>query len=94
MRYHYGLGVGHTYLFGIGEQAANNTHGHGPILEDEDYDGLESLIPDSHGVLAEPDSKDSSFDHDSEMDDSGDDIGDDESNDKEHLQLNNMYGFR
>jgi hypothetical protein len=90
MRYHYGLGVGHTYSFGISEQAANNTHGCGPILEDEGYEGLENLTPDSHGVLAEPDSEDSSSDCDSETDDSEDDVGDDE----ERLQLNDMYGFR
>jgi hypothetical protein len=91
MRYHYGLGVGHTYSFGIGEQAANNTYGYKPMLEDNDYEGL---VPDSHGVLVEPDSEDSSFDHDSETDGSeDDDIGDDESNDEERLQLNDMYGF-
>jgi hypothetical protein len=97
MRYHYGLGVGHTYSFGIGEQVANQTRDCGPILGDEDDEGVESLVPDSHGVLAEPDSEDSSIYLGSGADDSEDGTTydeSDESDDEERLQLNDMYGFR
>jgi hypothetical protein len=94
MRYHYGLGVGHTYLFGIAEQAANQTRDCGPILGDEDDEGLESLAPDPHGVLAETNSDDSSIYLGSEADDSEDGVTSDESDDEERLQLNDMYDFR
>jgi hypothetical protein len=88
MRYHYGLGVGHTYLFGIGEQAANQTRDCELILGDEDDEGLESLAPD---ILVETNSEDSSIYLGSETDNSEDDITSDESDDEECLQLNDMY---
>jgi len=89
------LGVEHTYSFSIGEQAANQTCDCGPILGDEDDKGLESLVPDSHGVLAEPDSQpqDSSIYLGSGADDLQDDTGYNESNNGKCLQLNDTYGF-